>query len=111
FLKRHVHHARVDDRGRVVDEDIELAEAFDGQRNHRTGGHFAGYVPDKRDDAVVPLKTSFTAALMSSATTKAPRACNSSTVARPMPLAAPVTMATFSCTSLITLLFIAFLFG
>ena len=36
---------------------------------------------------------------MSSATTLAPRACNSSTVARPMPLAAPVTITTLSFTS------------
>src|SRR5256886_12889572 len=45
---------------------------------------------------LLSLKISTTAGLMSSATTIAPRACSSSTVARPMPLAAPVTMATLS---------------
>ena len=43
-----------------------------------------------------PWKTSWTAGLMSWAMTEAPRATRRLTVARPIPLAAPVTMATLS---------------
>jgi len=47
---------------------------------------------------------------MSSATTLAPRACSSSAMARPMPLAAPVTMATLPSTSFTVVAMVVMIF-
>ncbi len=34
FLKRHFHHALIDNRGGVVHQDIEFVEAFECERDH-----------------------------------------------------------------------------
>ena len=56
FLQRHFHRALVNDCRGVVDEDVELAETFDGKRYHRLRGLLTGHVADKWDDAILTFE-------------------------------------------------------
>ena len=89
---------RLDDRlqqeaARVVDDDVEPAEARQGEVDRPARGVGLGGVRAQGGDPIVARARS-TAGSMSSATTFAPAARSWATTAPPMPPAAPVTMAT-----------------
>jgi hypothetical protein len=87
FFQRKIQDAGVFDSCGIVYEDVELSEPFVTESSLATS-------PTNGKMRSLLLDSSLTAGLMSSPTTWAPRAAKSRAVARPMPLAAPVTIAT-----------------